>query len=147
MNYNYLTTIFRSILTHIYVYLVLFTIFHFDVGKVISKNCKYIFFYQKFVHLCENTSKYCSQIIVVHVHATAFTCTYVILPRLSREHSTLVVLELTRHCRQVTSLIAYFKVTSSYHVAFQRIQQLLRAFFKLKIVASNSEQEKNPFFV
>ena len=29
-------------------------------------------FYQKFVHLGENTSKYCIQIIVVHVHATDF---------------------------------------------------------------------------
>ena len=32
-------------------HLVLFTIFHFDLEKFISKNCKYIFFYQKFVHL------------------------------------------------------------------------------------------------
>ena len=32
----------------------------------------YIFYYQKFVHLGENTSIYCSQIIVVHVHATVF---------------------------------------------------------------------------
>ena len=51
MNYNYLTTIFRSILTQICVFLVLFTIFHFDLEKFISKNCKYIiFFYQTFVH-------------------------------------------------------------------------------------------------
>ena len=34
---------------------------------------KYIFFYQKFVHLGENTSKYCSRIIVIHVHATVFS--------------------------------------------------------------------------
>ena len=32
----------------------------------------YIFYYQKFVHLGENTSIYCSQIIIVHVHATVF---------------------------------------------------------------------------
>ena len=51
MNYNYLTTIFRSILTQIYVFLVLFTIFHFDLEKLISKNCKYTFFHQKFLHL------------------------------------------------------------------------------------------------
>ena len=44
--------------------------FLFDLEKFISKNCKYIFFYQKFVHLGENTFKYCSRIIVVHVHAT-----------------------------------------------------------------------------
>ena len=47
-------------------------IFHFDLEKFIRKNCKYIFFYQKFVHLGKNTSKYCSQIIVVHVYATVF---------------------------------------------------------------------------
>ena len=73
MNYNYLTTIFRSILTQIYVFLVLFTFFYFDLENFISKHCKYIFFFQKIVHLGENTSKYCSWIIVVHVHATVFT--------------------------------------------------------------------------
>ena len=46
--------------------------FLFDLEKFTSKNCKYLFFYQKFVHLGENTSKYCSRIIVVHVHATVF---------------------------------------------------------------------------
>ena len=30
------------------------------------------FFNQKFVHLDENTSKYCRRIIVVHVRATVF---------------------------------------------------------------------------
>ena len=72
MNYNYLTTIYRIILNQIYVFLVLFTIFCFDIEKFISKISKYIFFYQKFVHLGENTSIYCSQIIEVHVHATVF---------------------------------------------------------------------------
>ena len=72
MNYNYFTTIFRSTLTQIYVFLALFTTFLFYLAKFISKNCKYIFFYQKFVHLGKNTSKYCSLIIVVHVHATIF---------------------------------------------------------------------------
>ena len=38
-----------------------------------SKNCKNIFFYQKLIYLGENTSIYCSQIIVVHVHANFFT--------------------------------------------------------------------------
>ena len=51
MNYNYLTTLFRSILTQIYVILVLFKKFHFDLEKFKSKNCKFIFLYQKFVHL------------------------------------------------------------------------------------------------
>ena len=34
----------RSIFTQINVFLVSFTIFHFDLEKSISKNCKYIFF-------------------------------------------------------------------------------------------------------
>ena len=72
MNYNNLTTIFRSSLTQIYVFLVLVTIFYFDLERFISKNCKYIFFYQQFVYLGENTFKYCSRIIVVHVHANVF---------------------------------------------------------------------------
>ena len=72
MNYNYLTTIYRSILTQIYVFLVLFTKFHFDLGKLISKNCNYIFFYKRFVHFGEYTSLYCSGITVVHGHATVF---------------------------------------------------------------------------
>ena len=39
-------------------------------------NLKYIFFYQSenVLHLGENTSKYCSLIIVVHVHATGSQC-------------------------------------------------------------------------
>ena len=56
----------------IYVFLVLFTIFHFDLEKFPSKTCKYILFNQKFVHFGVTTSKYCSRIIVVHVHATFF---------------------------------------------------------------------------
>ena len=52
-------------------FLVLFTIFHFDPEKL-CQNCKYIFFYQKFVHLGENTSICCSRIIVAHVHAIVF---------------------------------------------------------------------------
>ena len=44
---------------------------NFDVyqEKFISENWKNIFFYQEFVHLGENIFIYCSQIIVVHVHA------------------------------------------------------------------------------
>ena len=71
MNNNYLT-IYRSILTQIDVFLLLFTIFHFDLEKFISKNCTYVFFDQKFVHLGQNTSIYCSSLIVFHVHATVF---------------------------------------------------------------------------
>ena len=36
--------------TQIYVFLVLLTIFHFNLEKFISKTCRYIFFYQKFIH-------------------------------------------------------------------------------------------------
>ena len=92
MNYNYLTTILRSILTQIYVFLVLFTIFHFDLEKFISKNCQYIFFYQKFVHLGEKTSKYRSRIIVVNVDATVFlkfTQRVTILQTVSNQEVTL----------------------------------------------------------
>ena len=67
MNYNYLTTIFRSILTQIYVFLVLFTIFQFDLEKLINKNCLYI------SPEGENTSLYCSRILVLFVHATVFS--------------------------------------------------------------------------
>ena len=63
----------RSILTQIYVLLVLFTDFHFHLVKFISKHCKYIFFYQNFVHLGETTSKYYIRIIVGHVHVTVFS--------------------------------------------------------------------------
>ena len=71
MNYNYLT-IYRSILTQIDVFLLLFTIVHFDLEKFISKNFTCVFFEKKFVHLGQNTSIYCSCIIVFHVHATVF---------------------------------------------------------------------------
>ena len=59
---------FDRIIMYFWYYLHFF--FHFDLEKFISEKCKYIFFYQKFVHLGENTSKYRSWIIVVHVHAT-----------------------------------------------------------------------------
>ena len=60
-------------LTEIYCIFVLLTLFHFDLEKFISKNFEYIFFYQKFVHFSENTSNYCSRIIIIHVHATVFS--------------------------------------------------------------------------
>ena len=74
INYNYLTTIYRSILTHINVFLVLFTIFHFDLEKFTRKICKNIYFSTRNLYILgENTSKYCSPIILVHVHATVFS--------------------------------------------------------------------------
>ena len=50
----------------------IFTIFHFDLEKFIAKNCKRIFFTRNLYILGENTSKYCSRIIVVHVHEIVF---------------------------------------------------------------------------
>ena len=55
MNYNYLTKIYRSILTQIYVFLVLFTIFHFVNIHFSTRNLNIL-------------AK-----IVVHVHATVFS--------------------------------------------------------------------------
>ena len=72
MNYYYMTAIFRSIWPKYYVFLVLFIIFQFDVEQFISKNCKYIFSTGNLYILGENSSNYCSRIIIVHVHATVF---------------------------------------------------------------------------
>ena len=47
----------------------IFTIFAFELFKIKLKNCK---LYQKYIYIGSNTSKYHSQIIVVHVHATVF---------------------------------------------------------------------------
>ena len=71
-NYSYQTTICVCILTQIYVCLVLFTIFAFDLETFISKNWKNILFYQKFIHLGENAFPYCSRIIAVHVYVNVF---------------------------------------------------------------------------
>ena len=71
-NYSYPTTIWVSILTQIYVFLVLFTIFAFDLETFISKIWKNILFYKKFVHLGKNTFPYCSRIIAVHVYVNVF---------------------------------------------------------------------------
>ena len=113
MNYNYLTTIYRSIATQIYVFLVLFTTFiltlkskkqgkdqdsiqssptpdtvyqwesdNFTTRKAHKQNCKYVFTYQKFVHLGKNTSIYCSRIIV-------FTFTISVDPDEIQHHAAL----------------------------------------------------------
>ena len=71
-NYSYPTTIWESILTQIYVVLVLFTFFAFDLQKFISENWKKYLFCQKFVRLGENTSPCCSRIIVVYVYVNVF---------------------------------------------------------------------------
>ena len=49
--------------------LVPFASFAYELFKVKMKKKKY---YQKYIYLGQNTSKYCSQIIVVHVHANGF---------------------------------------------------------------------------
>ena len=73
MNYNYLTTIFRSMFDPIFfLFLVLFTIFHFDIEKFISKIVNIYFSTRNLYIVGENTSNYCSLAIVVHVHATVF---------------------------------------------------------------------------
>ena len=71
-NYSYPTTIWVSILTQIYVFLVLITILAFDLETFISKIWKNILFYQKFVHLGENTFPYFSRIVAVDVHVNGF---------------------------------------------------------------------------
>ena len=73
MNYNYLTTIFRSIFAQnvqISGRKYLFTVLSYDIFKVkLKKNVNNT---RNTLYLGQNTSKYCSQIIVVHVHATVF---------------------------------------------------------------------------
>ena len=67
--------------------------FHFDLEKFTSKNCKYIFSTRNLYISAENTSKYCSPIIVVHVHATVFflkfTQPVTILQTVSKQEVTL----------------------------------------------------------
>ena len=72
INYSYQTTMYESILAQMYVFLVLFTIFAF-YHDFLSQNCKKIFFYQKYVHLGENTLIHCSQRTVVHTHVNVFS--------------------------------------------------------------------------
>ena len=45
----------------------------FDLEQFISKNCKHIFSTRNMYILGENTSKCCSRITEVHVHATVFS--------------------------------------------------------------------------
>ena len=53
-------------------YAIIYNFFQFNLEKFISKNCKYIFSTRNLYILGENTSKYCSPKIVVHVHATGY---------------------------------------------------------------------------
>ena len=72
MKYNYSTTMYESILAQIYVFLVLFTLFAFYHENIFKPKFQKIFFYQKFVHLGENTLIHCSQRTVVHLHVNVF---------------------------------------------------------------------------
>ena len=70
INYNYQTTIFRSIFAQMYKFLVekyIFSNFAYELFKVKMK--KNVNNTKNTIYLGQNTSKYCSQIIVVHVHA------------------------------------------------------------------------------
>ena len=71
-NYSYPTTIYEKYFDPNVYFSGIIYIFDFYHEKFISKNRKNIFFYQKFVHLGENTFVYCSRIIVVHVHVNVF---------------------------------------------------------------------------
>ena len=72
MSYSYPNTMYESILAQKYVFLVLFTIFAFYHENFFKQKWKKIFFYQKYVHLGENTFIHCSRITVVHVHVNVF---------------------------------------------------------------------------
>ena len=62
-NYSYSTTMYESILTQMYAFLVLFTLFVF-YRDFLSKNWK--------KHFSKNTFMHCSQITVVHVYVYTF---------------------------------------------------------------------------
>ena len=74
VNYNiwlrYLEVFWPNIYVH--VFLVLFTVFQFDLEKFISKIVNIYFSTRNLYILDENTSKYRSRIFVVHVHANVF---------------------------------------------------------------------------
>ena len=72
MRYNYPTTMYEIILAKMYVFLVLFTFFAFYHKNFFKQKWKKIFFYQKYVHLDENTFIHCSRIIAVYVHVNVF---------------------------------------------------------------------------
>ena len=71
MRYNYPTTMYEIILAKMYVFLVLFT-FLFFYHENFQAKVEIIFFYQKYVHLGENTFIHCSRITVVYVHVNVF---------------------------------------------------------------------------
>ena len=73
MNNSYLTTMYESILTQIYVFLALFRIFAFYHEKYFKQNLQKLFFYHKYEYLSKNTLIHCSRIIVVHIYVNVFS--------------------------------------------------------------------------
>ena len=72
MNYSNPTTMYESSFAQMYVFLVLFTILAFYHEKKFKPKLQKKFFYQKYVHLGENTLIHCSQRTVAHVHVNTF---------------------------------------------------------------------------
>ena len=71
MNYNYLTAIFRSILTQILcISGIIYIFINLALKSLKAKIVNRYFSTRNLYTFGENTFKYCSQIIVVHVHAT-----------------------------------------------------------------------------
>ena len=72
MSYNCPTTLYRSILAQMYKFLVEKKIFIILAYELSMSYCKNVNKNQKYIYLGQNTSIYCSQIIVVNVHANGF---------------------------------------------------------------------------
>ena len=72
MNFSYPTTMYESILAKMYIFLALFTFFFAFYHEKKAKNCKKVFFYQKYVYFGDNTFIHCSRITVVHIHVNVF---------------------------------------------------------------------------
>ena len=72
MNYSYLTTMYESILTKKYAFLVFFTFLLFIMKNILSKNYKNIF-EPEICTYGENTFIHCSRITPVHIHVIFFS--------------------------------------------------------------------------
>ena len=72
MNCSYPITMYESILAQMYVFLVLFTIFAFYCDNCLKPKLPKKKFYQKYVHLGENTLIHCGKRTVIHVHVNVF---------------------------------------------------------------------------
>ena len=73
INYNYLSTLFRSIFArNVQISGIIYNFFILTLKSSQANNVN-IYFSTRNLHILgENTSKYCSHIIVVHVHVTFF---------------------------------------------------------------------------